>query len=68
VFAGVIDLEHWPGWARLLFQALGGHDGDNRSWPDIDAWADQIAHALDRKTTFAACGMPGPLKPSPSSA
>lgn len=51
VFAGVIDLEHWPTWARLLFQALGGRDGDNRSWPDIDTWANQIAGALDPKTT-----------------
>lgn len=50
VFAGVIDLEHWPTWARLLFQALGGRDGDNRSWPNIDGWADQIARALDRNT------------------
>jgi len=47
VFAGVIALEYWPTWGRLLFQALGGRDGDNRSWPDIDAWADEIANALD---------------------
>ena len=38
VFAGVIDLDHWPAWGRLLFKALGGHAGDNRQWPDIDAW------------------------------
>ena len=56
VFAGVIDLEHWPTWARLLFQALGGRDGDNRSWPDIDVWADQIARALDRKTASTERG------------
>ena len=36
VFAGVIDLDHWPAWGRLLFKALGGHAGDNRRWPDID--------------------------------
>jgi menaquinone-dependent protoporphyrinogen oxidase len=46
VFAGVIDLDHWPAWGRLLFKALGGHAGDNRHWPEIDAWAEQIAHAL----------------------
>jgi menaquinone-dependent protoporphyrinogen oxidase len=46
VFAGVIDLDHWPAWGRLLFKALGGHAGDNRQWPDIDAWAEQIAHEL----------------------
>jgi menaquinone-dependent protoporphyrinogen oxidase len=46
VFAGVIDLDHWPAWGRLLFKALGGHAGDNRQWPDIDAWAEEIAHEL----------------------
>ncbi len=49
VFAGVIDLTHWPAWARLLFQALGGRDGDNRTWPDIDEWADQIGRTLGRE-------------------
>ena len=29
-----------------LFKALGGHAGDNRQWPDIDAWAEEIAHEL----------------------
>ena len=62
VFAGVIDLEHWPTWARLLFRALGGRDGDNRSWPDIDGWADQIARALDRNTASANGG--GTSEPS----
>lgn len=46
VFAGVIDLDHWPAWGRLLFRALGGRAGDNRQWPDIDAWAEEIAHEL----------------------
>jgi menaquinone-dependent protoporphyrinogen oxidase len=46
VFAGVIDLDHWPAWGRLLFKALGGHAGDNRHWADIDAWAEKIARAL----------------------
>jgi menaquinone-dependent protoporphyrinogen oxidase len=46
VFAGVIDLDHWPAWGRLLFMALGGHQGDNRQWPDIDAWAGGIAQTL----------------------
>jgi len=43
VFAGVIDLEHWPAWARLIFKGLGGRSGDNRNWPEIDAWAEEIA-------------------------
>ena len=48
VFAGVIALDHWPAWGRLLFKAFGGHDGDNRQWPDIDAWAEEIACGLER--------------------
>ena len=51
VFAGVIDLDHWPAWGRLLFMALGGHQGDNRHWSDIDAWADGIAKALRENPT-----------------
>ena len=46
VFAGVIDLDHWPAWGRLLFKALGGHAGDNRHWPEIDEWAAKIAAAI----------------------
>jgi menaquinone-dependent protoporphyrinogen oxidase len=46
VFAGVIDLDYWPAWGRLLFKAFGGHAGDNRRWPDIDAWAETIAQEL----------------------
>ena len=46
VFAGVIDLDHWPAWGRLLFKAFGGHAGDNRQWPDIEAWAETIGHDL----------------------
>ena len=46
VFAGVIDLDHWPAWGRILFKAFGGHAGDNRQWPDIDAWAEEIAREL----------------------
>jgi menaquinone-dependent protoporphyrinogen oxidase len=46
VFAGVVDLDRWPAWGRLLFKALGGHAGDNRQWRSIDAWAEQIAEEL----------------------
>ena len=52
VFAGVIDLDHWPPWGRLLFKALGGHAGDNRQWPDIDAWAEKIS--LDMRVQLAS--------------
>jgi len=53
VFAGVIDLDHWPSWGRLMFKAFGGHDGDNRHWPDIDAWAEEIAHGLTTRPVLA---------------
>jgi menaquinone-dependent protoporphyrinogen oxidase len=46
VFAGVIDLDHWPAWGRLLFKALGGRAGDNRQWPDIDSWAEEISREI----------------------
>jgi menaquinone-dependent protoporphyrinogen oxidase len=46
VFAGVIDLHHWPAWGRILFKALGGRDGDNRQWSDVDAWAAAIGQEL----------------------
>jgi len=31
VFAGVIDLDHWPAWGRILFKALGGQAVDRRA-------------------------------------
>ena len=46
VFQGVIQKNQWPFWSRLFFRALGGHFGDHRDWPAIDAWAEQIASAL----------------------
>lgn len=51
VFAGVIDLEHWPAWGRLVFMAFGGHQGDNRQWPDIEAWAKEIAQGVQAEST-----------------
>jgi hypothetical protein len=30
----------------LFFHALGGRLGDNRNWPEIDAWAEHIAQTL----------------------
>lgn len=46
VFAGVIERDRWPLKGRLVYRALGGRYGDNRDWPEIDAWADEIARAL----------------------
>ena len=46
VFAGVIDRAQWPPPSRLFFHLLGGRFGDNRDWPDIEAWARGIATDL----------------------
>lgn len=46
VFAGVIQRHQWPFFSRLFFRALGGHFGDNRDWPEIDAWAEKIAASI----------------------
>ena len=62
VFAGVIDRHQWPLFSRLFYYALGGHLGDNRQWPDIDAWAEGIARALRALTpakAASAAGLPG---------
>lgn len=47
VFAGAIERHDWPLVSRLFFHAFGGRLGDNRDWPEIDAWAESIAHTLD---------------------
>jgi menaquinone-dependent protoporphyrinogen oxidase len=46
VFAGVIERHQWPLTSRLFFHAFGGRFGDNRDWPEIDAWAEDIAQTL----------------------
>jgi menaquinone-dependent protoporphyrinogen oxidase len=46
VFAGVIERSQWPAPSRLLYHLLGGRLGDNRDWPEIDAWARAIAAEL----------------------
>ena len=46
VFAGTIERDQWPLVSRLFFHAFGGRFGDNRDWPEIDAWADGIAQRL----------------------
>jgi menaquinone-dependent protoporphyrinogen oxidase len=51
VFAGAISRHQWPWFGRLLFHAFGGRLGDNRDWPEIDAWAAGIARALGSKRT-----------------
>ncbi len=46
VFAGAIERHQWPLPSRLFFHAFGGRFGDNRNWPEIDAWANKIARVL----------------------
>jgi menaquinone-dependent protoporphyrinogen oxidase len=58
VFAGVIALDHWPSWGRLLFKALGGRAGDNRQWPEIEAWAENIAAQLQRESKIKPVSSP----------
>jgi len=48
IFAGVIDRHQWPLASRVFFHAFGGRFGDNRDWPEIDAWADTIAQTLSQ--------------------
>lgn len=46
LFSGVIAPGHLPRTGRVLFKAIGGRYGDYRNWPEIEAWARQIAAAL----------------------
>jgi menaquinone-dependent protoporphyrinogen oxidase len=46
VFAGVIDADRWPRFARVILRAFGGRPGDNRNWADIEEWAGGIGRAL----------------------
>lgn len=46
VFAGAIERHQWPLASRVFFHAFGGRFGDNRDWPQIDAWAVSIANSL----------------------
>lgn len=48
LFAGVIRREHLPSRsARVRMRLIGGRYGDFRAWPQIKAWADEIALALE---------------------
>lgn len=46
VFAGVIRRGQWSWLGNVVLRAFGGRIGDNRDWPDIDAWANGIAAAV----------------------
>lgn len=46
VFSGVCRSEQLPPLGRILFRAVGGHFGDYRDWPAIEAWTREIAEEL----------------------
>lgn len=46
LFSGVVAADHLPRTGRLLFRAIGGRYGDYRDWPEIEAWAAQIAATM----------------------
>jgi menaquinone-dependent protoporphyrinogen oxidase len=58
-FAGAIARSQWPTTGRAFFRAMGGHYGDHRNWPAIDAWTDSIARAVSRAGTTDNAGPPG---------
>ena len=48
MFTGIVDLSYVPLWGRIFFRLTGGHSGDQRDWPAIEAWATEIANQLNR--------------------
>jgi menaquinone-dependent protoporphyrinogen oxidase len=46
LFTGVVAKEQLPRVSRVMFRLFGGRYGDFRDWDAIDAWADEIATAL----------------------
>lgn len=47
-FAGAVEPGHWGILGAAFLLALGGHHGDHRNWPAIDAWAEEIARDVRR--------------------
>lgn len=45
---------------RMAFRLAGGRYGDFRDWPEIDAWADEIAAHLSRLTRRPVAPAPDP--------
>jgi menaquinone-dependent protoporphyrinogen oxidase len=46
LFAGVVVNEGLGLAGRVFWRAIGGHAGDQRDWPAIDHWADDVADGL----------------------
>lgn len=48
LFSGIVRREQFPSMrARVSMRLMGARCGDFRPWPEIRAWADQIALALE---------------------
>lgn len=50
-FSGAIERSGLSRFQWWVFRAVGGHPGDFRNWPAVDAWADRIARELSSPAT-----------------
>ena len=46
LFSGAVRRDQLSRWGRMLFRLTGCRYGDYRAWPEIEAWAGDIATAL----------------------
>jgi menaquinone-dependent protoporphyrinogen oxidase len=46
LFAGKLDKSGLSFRERAVMRVVGGHDGDDRDWDEIQAWAESIAASL----------------------
>ena len=46
LFSGAVRRDQLSCWGRMLFRLTGYQYGDYRAWPEIEAWAADIATAL----------------------
>lgn len=46
LFSGVLRPDQFPAVSRIIIRLTGARYGDYRDWPEIDAWADEIADQL----------------------
>jgi menaquinone-dependent protoporphyrinogen oxidase len=53
MFFGALNHKSLPFAERIAMLAVGGMEGDFRDWGAIDAWAENIAHALTPTSTTA---------------
>jgi menaquinone-dependent protoporphyrinogen oxidase len=60
VFAGVIDLDHWPAWGRLLFKPSAGTRGTTASGPTSMRGPRGSRRRFDRRTDRPIIDLPPP--------